>query len=315
MAPIDRSLFSGENNIDIGHLDGLEIGNEVEAVEEALSRWDWDGRATGCVILRLSPDNTAVNGGTFATRGRLTKDEFKTEAVKIWPTAEAGTLLTIQVPDARTFTFKQGNMASDLVDMNEVEHCITSGNRLVLQDDYREKGIGHFSLRLVCHLAKATAKGGVMLRFTVVLFPASGEEVLAASDLASQPGWPGFKVAEGDMGLYPRATIEWGCPILPLLLTGSAWGNEITAPEGAEMRDRIAAIMATSEPADTGKTRKSLVSKWEKYRKSPGEFPTKRSPVTWPKPLPRRNQGKTLISHPVNVHIGYCKSRSQIQAA
>jgi hypothetical protein len=295
MAPIDKSLFAGANNIDIGHLDGLEVNNEVEAIEEALNRWDWNGRATGCVILRLAPDNRSVTSGSFATRGRLTKDEFKVEAARIWPTAEAGTLLTVQVPDARVFSFKMGGMASDLLDMSDVEHCVTtSSSRLVLHNEYREKGIGHFCLRLVCHLAKASVKGGITLRFTVVLFPASGEEVLAASDLAAQPGWPGFKVAEGEMGLHPRATVEWGCPILPLLLTGTPWGNEITAPVGEELRDRIAAIMATSEPADTGKTRKSLVAKWEKYKKNPDDFPSKRSPLSWPKPPQRRIQGKCV---------------------
>ena len=306
MPSMDRSLFEGEDCIDIEDLKKAEVENCEEAVGEALRRFNWTGQATGCVILQLAPDNCSVASGQFATRGRITKDDYKWEASKIWSAAETGLLLTLQVPDASAFTFCEGGLCSDLLDMANVEHCITSTGRgasLLLQANYKEKGIGAFCLRLVCHIARASTRNGIVLGYTVLLFPGTSEEVLAVSEWAKSPSWPGLKVTEGEMLLLPTPSSPWKCPILPLLQTGTPWGMDTAIPALDELRGKVAAIMATSEPAESCKTRKALMSKWEKFANCPDEFTPRRSPLTWPKPPSTRNQGRKCDTDPKPVPV------------
>ena len=126
MPAMDKSLFEGASHMDREDLKKLEVVNCEDAVAEALRGFNWSGQAAGCIILQLSPDNNTAASGQIATRGRISKEDYKWEAAKIWPTAEAGLLLTIQVPDAGLFTFSEGGLCSDYVDMENIEHCVTS---------------------------------------------------------------------------------------------------------------------------------------------------------------------------------------------
>ena len=210
--------------------------NTGEAVEEALRHFDWDGHAAGCTILNLAPDNGSVASGSFAVRGRLAKEEWKVDAAKIWSTAEQGLTLTLQIPGGSGFTFGGGGMCSDYLEGDQVEHCITTsgrGGQLVLQSNHKEKGVGTFCLRLVCHLQKASCRSGITLGLVVLLFPGTSEEVLNMSELAKSPSWPGLKVMEGEMPLLPTPSIPWKCPALPLLLTGTPWAAMVTTPTGS----------------------------------------------------------------------------------
>ena len=297
MPPMEKSLFETGHTIGRDDLKKLEVENSGEAVAEGLRRFNWDGQAAGCLVLLLSPDNSTVSSGEFAARGRLSKDDHKWEASKIWGTAEAGLLLTLQLPDAGAFTFSEGGLCSDYLDMENVEHCVTTtgrGGQLVLQANYKDKGVGAFCLRLTCHIQRASARNGVSLGFSVLLFPGTSEEVCNISEWARSPSWPGLKVAEGEMPLLPNPSSPWGCPTLPFLQTGSPWIGNPTLPPMEELRGRIGAIMATSEPADTCKTRKTLMGRWERYTNNPDEFVPKRSPLTWPKPKSTRTQGRRV---------------------
>ena len=294
---MEKSLFSNPAEIEAEYLDGLEVLNQKEAVDEALQRWDWNGRPAGCAVLKLSPDNNGVVGAQFVTRGRLTKEVFTIEAAKLWSTANQAATLTVHIPTADIFTFSQGGLTSDFVGMNAVEHSVTSNGSTIPTNNYPENGIGQFSLRLVASLQKATVKAGVILRFTVLIYPATGADMLDRSSLAKNPGWPGFKLMEGEMTLLPRPPTPWGCPVLPLLQTGAPWGTETTAPPAEELRDRVAWLMATSEPPDHCKSLKALTARWDYLSSHPGDYTAKRSAITWPKPQLRRVQGRNYYSN------------------
>jgi hypothetical protein len=296
MPPIERSLFDGGQAIGEDDLRRLEIENNAEAVDEALKRFEWSGQAAGCTVLQLAPDNKSVSSGQFAVRGQLSKEDFKWEAAKIWGGAEQGLLLTIQLPDGSGFNFSGGGMCSDYLDMQNVEHCLTTTGRnaqLVLQQNYKDKGVGAFCMRMICHLQRASVRNGVTLGYTILLFPGTSEEVLNVSEWAKSPSWPGLKVLEGEMPLLPAPSSPWKCPTLPLLQTGSPWDANATTPTMEELREKVAWIMATSEPGDHCKTRKTLMARWEKYTNQPDEFNPKRSPLTWPKPVHTRVPGRT----------------------
>jgi len=297
MPPIEKSLFDGGQLLEDEDVRRLEVANTGEAVDEALRRFDWGGHAAGCTVLQLTPDNSAVASGQFAVRGRLTKEEWRLEAAKIWNTAEPGLTLTIQIPAGSGFTFSGGGMASDYLDMEQVEHCVTTsgrGGQLILQSNYKERGVGTFCIRMVCHIQRASSRSGVTLGFTILLFPGTSEEVMNISELAKSPSWPGLKVIEGEMPLFPTPSVPWKCPTLPLLQTGTPWAGSISMPTVEELREKVAWIMATSEPGEACKTRKTLLSRWEKFANHPDEFCPKRSPLTWPKPTQTRIQGREM---------------------
>jgi len=219
------------------------------------------------VILNLSADNMSATGGQFAARGRLAKEEVKIDTTKLWREAEPGYLLTLKVPTGGEFVFG-GGLCSDYLEASAVDHCITASGRNgqpVLQADYASKGVGAFCLRLVCHITKATRKSGVTLAYTVLIFPGTGEEVLDVSDLAASPSWPGLKAADGEMALLPLPSVAWGCPVLPLLRTGSPWEDEPTVPPPGELIMRLSWIMATSEPADVCKKKKAMFGRWQRF--------------------------------------------------
>jgi hypothetical protein len=287
MAPVDKALLSGSEVIPIEDLQKLEIRNYSGAVDYALQQFKWNGRAAGCLVLQLSPDNADIAAGQFVARGRLAREDVKVEANKLWAEADNNTILTIKVPDGGAFTFGDGGLCSDYLDNDQLEYQVGSGGRgsqTIPQAEYGEKGIGAFCVRMVCHLTRVTVKSGVILTYTVLVFPGSAEEVESVSELAQSPSWPGLKLVDGELTLLPLATSKWGCPVIPLLLTGSPWEDECSHPPFKDMRTKIDWILTTSEPPDVCKTRKALLSKWQRYAQNPDEFVTRRSPLTWPKP-------------------------------
>jgi len=295
MAPIDKELFRRGEPIEGEDVLKLQVLNGEEAVDAALKRFGWTGRAAGCIILRLGADNRSATAGQFAARGRLAREEVRLDAAKIWKDAEAGYTLSIKIPDGGQFGFGGGGLCSDFLDDGGVEHCVTAsgrGGQAVLQDERADKGIGAFCLRLVCHIVRATRKSGVTLAYSVLIYPGSAEEVTDVSDLAGSPSWPGIKAADGEMPLLPFAATRWGCPVLPLIRTGSPWEEEPVLPEPEELIARISWIMATSEPPEVCKTKKSLLSRWQKYSENPDEFTAKRGPLSWPKPQQSRQTGR-----------------------
>ena len=287
MSTLDRALFGGEASMCISDLGRLETRNYSDGVDEALKLFKWSGRTAGCVVLNLNADNSAVAGGQFMARGRLAKDAVKIEANKLWEAAESNLILTVQIPEAGVFTFGEGGLCSEYMESDNVEFCVTTNNRsaqVVLASDYGRKGIGAFCIRLVCYIAKASPRYGVTLGYTVLIFPGNAEQVCDVSELTSSPSWPGLELAKGELNLLPLPSEPWRCPVLPLLLTGEPWTDEATHPPFEELREKIAWVMSTSEPAETCKTRKALVARWQKLANSPDDFSPKKSPLAWPNP-------------------------------
>ena len=50
MAPLDKAMFSGNQSISTDELEKLEVLNHAEAVDEALKRFKWNCRTTGCIV-------------------------------------------------------------------------------------------------------------------------------------------------------------------------------------------------------------------------------------------------------------------------
>ena len=300
MPLIDRALFGGESELLPRVAALLEISDYEDSVTAALTAHKWNGKAIGCISLELNEDNTQVEGGCFLVRGPLDTKDIKLKANTIWNTS-SDIQLTVKVPDGSSFSFEDGSLCSEYLPSEEVSHCFTRPDEGatangILASELEDLGISSFCLRLLCHLARASQRNGVVLHYTVLIFPGPKEEIMAASELAQSASWPGLLLTEGDLTLFPVPTHAWQCPILPLIYTGSSWDQDnIVLPPANELRRAIASIMIRSTPPEVYKTRAGVLRNWEKYCNSPEEFTPKRSPITWPAPEPAEPPTGSLL--------------------
>ena len=289
MAPIDRALFLGDSDLDPTILPQLEVADYGDAVTNALRFFKWDGQAVSCIVLELSPDNKRVTSGSLEVKGPLQTGDIKLKASTLWANAPPEVSLVIRVPDGGGFGFDDGSLCSDYLPSEEISHSFSHADgssrpTVITAAEHSDYGVGPFCLRLVCHIIRATPKSGVILRYSVVAYPGTRDDLMDVSELAQSPCWPGLLLADGDMQLAPLPHKPWQCPVLPFFRTGTPWGEEPVIPSASELRRAIGSIMARSTPPELYKTRAGIMRNWEKYANNPDEFVQKRSPLTWPEP-------------------------------
>lgn len=296
MGVLPKSLFSGTGNISENDRKKLRVNSFAEGVETVLGDFLWDGRAAATVGLTLSDDGKKVESGRFITRGRLEDRSIKVAASNIWEEADDSVVLTLNLSRAETFKFTDGGLYSQYADQSAVNyslHSVTEGNAPIpiMAQERSEWQVGDFCLRQICHVSKSsTAKGGVALAYSVLIYPTSKEQLRQGSDLTASPSWPGLKVCSGEMLLLPRPTTPWGCPVLPILRTNADDGE---IPSAAALRHAIGAIMGKAGLPDIMKDSQNLRAKWEHFAENPGEFSEKTAPIAWPKqPEPEPESGK-----------------------
>ena len=303
MPTLDKSFFGGTGNPDPRTAIKAEIVNTGDSLDDALEALGGEDAALiACVVLHLTADNTKVNNGEFALRGYIDVTELRIVCKKIWPKADAGISLCLTIPEAKVFTFSNGGLASDYVDQELVRHHFVEGteNRApqrLAANTAKEKGAGEFSLRVIAQIARSEPSKGVKIMVSVLLFPLNAKAMMDSAEGAVAAGWPGFFVFETDCLLGPKASTEWGCPIMPLLKTGSASKDSPRVPFGEDLRLAVAAIMGRSYKPEYYKTPATVQDKTTHYTEHPEEFTDRPSTVTWPKlqPVPRKGENQKYI--------------------
>ena len=288
MAPMDINLFKGHSDITASEFVRLAAENSENDVANVLKDFKWNGnKIIGSVILHLSEDNCRVDGGNFQARGSFPQKEVKMKAASIWPGTEGRVTLTIKLPKVDIFKFDD-SLASEYVPSEEIAHsfsAVEDGEIIpILAAEREEWRVGDFCLRLVCHITKATAKSGVTLKYTLLIFPGQRESIMDVSELAQSASWPGMKVTEGELPLCPMPQKIWQCPILPVLVTSNTFEQEPGPPPADELRRAIAAIMCRAAAPEVCKSRTEMMNKWQRYANNPDEFVAKPGPLSWPTP-------------------------------
>ena len=289
MPGMDSAMFGQPSDIADSDITNFEVDNIGEAVTDALAGQGWNGEPVGTVLLQLSPDNERVAAGNFCARGRDER-EFKIRAEKAWLDADLSVTVTIRMPELDSFSFSDGGLTSDWLQDEEVVHYfhVTQEDgtaRPILTPNLEEWGIGKFCLRLVCFPAKACSrKKGVVLKYFLMMYPASKTELTQMSPHTRSGSWPGLKLGEGEMAVLPRPSAPWGCPIVALLKPAVEFAQLAKAPSAAALRHAIACIMRRCGMPDVSRGATSLTSKWERFRTAPASFTTKEVPLVWPLP-------------------------------
>jgi len=295
MPILDKKLFLEEGEIDPEDLAKLVVTNSTSEAAAKLTALGWDGKAKCCsIVLSLSADNLRVDKANFLVRGDLA-GKIVLEANKLWEKADSNVTLVLKLTHGEIFMFSEGDLASDIVAQDAVAHAFYVNKEgrapaVVLEADYHEWGIGEFSLRATAVLSNnSSAKAGVIVKLTILLFPVSKANLLDRYELAQCSAWPGLRVAEGHLPLFPRPAKPWGCPVLPLLITS---GQGQTAPAEALQR-AISGLMNKSVETESARTGKALLEKWRKIVAQPQDLTVKSGDLTWPvAPVPATEKSK-----------------------
>jgi hypothetical protein len=294
MPTLDKRFFAGDGEIDPGECAKLEVRNTASEVESALSEFGWTGGPAACVVLTLSADNKKVEKGNFVVVGAFS--DFKEEITKIWPGSSDGVLLRIKFKTATVFQFTEGGLTSNLTHQDNTEHAFYAQTddgapEVILEAEYPDYGIGEFCTKLVCNVSKnSSVRDGIVIKYTLLLFPLGKEDLLEKYPAAKEAAWPGLVVLEGECPLMVRPTAAWGSPAWPLLQTGTSLERQPQLPSGEELRAAMGAVMANATAPESSRTAKSLLSRWKKLAASPEDLVAKKAATEWPKPQQGPNE-------------------------
>ena len=276
--------------IDPGDRDKLKVFNNTIDVGVALKSLGWDGKSKcSSISLSLSADNKRVEKAVFLVRGDL-EGKLAMDANKIWERADSNVSLIMKLNQGEMFIFSEGDLASDILAQESVSHAfyVSKEGRPpapILEADYHEWGIGSFSLRLTGVISgTSSVKNGIVVKYSILLFPDSRANLLDKYELAQSAAWPGLRIAEGHLPLIPRPTKPWGCPVLPLVLPGIPLELSSEWPPPEALRRAIGSLMNKSVEVETARTSKALLEKWRKIVAQPGELAIKTGAISWPLP-------------------------------
>ena len=286
---MDRRFFEGDPSISGSALARSEVNNAGSSVDSVLRKFKWDGKAAGCVVTSLSPDNREVTEAFLVVRGSLDDRDEKIDASRLWQDANPNVVLTIRCPKADAFTFSHG-LGSDLIQDADLVHFFHELREdgpptPILTKDLSEWGIGRFCVRMVCYISRSTSiNKGIIMKYVLLVFPEEKGEMLARSDQAKLGSWPGVKFAEGEFPLGPAAMPFWQCPILPCILPGTPFTSLAVAPASEKLRRAIASVLYQAVTPDCCKNSAAMAARWEKIRGAREPIQTKPPPLTWPQP-------------------------------
>ncbi len=185
MAELEKNLFGGSRNLDAEEIKKLSVINFSTEVGARLAAHGWNREVSWASIgLFLSADNQLVEGGSFLVRGPVDGKQITVEADKIWPGADKRAALLLRFNDGAIFSFTEGGLVSDILGREAVTYSLVAiaDNRQpapILEANYEEWGFRGFSLRMLCTLSKKSSqKTGVIIKYTILLFPMDKKPML-----------------------------------------------------------------------------------------------------------------------------------------
>jgi hypothetical protein len=105
--------------------------------------------------------------------------------------------LAIRISSLNPFHFSDGGLWSDLIPREKFRHHFFDSEKTPILEGYSDLGIGDFCLRLVCQpSSKSSGWKGVILKYTILLFPAS-IEVLSDFAESKFPGQMAITICSG----------------------------------------------------------------------------------------------------------------------
>jgi hypothetical protein len=297
-AELDKRWFSGQDDLPEIIAENVEASSFGRALNATLGKNGWDGKTAAGVGLELSSDNRAVKSGQFFLRGPLSGEQGQIQASKLWERAAADAVAIFKFPHGGEFDFSGGSLASEYLEGEAVKLAIERSGQQVPPEEWQQIGITPFSLRLIAYLDKLSNKNGPKVKFNLLFFPASREQMDELADAVQGPAWPGVKILEGHAALFPKAPQEgWGCPIYPILCTSTKFEAAPNLPASHEIRYAIAKIMATARLPVPCANQGTMRRKWAQIQADPEAYEERTPAVVWPLPAEARQRaGEKALS-------------------
>ena len=247
MVSLDDRFFRGESDLSADTVNKLATVDTEKGVTEVLTRWGWEGQLIAGVVLAVSTDGSTAQDGRFFVKGKLTEEPVTLQAGKLWPKADAEVMVTMMLPKGDNFKFEEGRVFSEYLELDRSQFVYRKAGQTIEPGDWKKAHVGDLTLRLFTQLDKsANGKEGPTLRYTLLSFSQSKEELVDCQQ-ASNPRWPGIKIAEGRLNLFPKAREgTWGAPIFPILDLAMRADNSSQVPGGQELRYALSTIMRTA---------------------------------------------------------------------
>ena len=264
MPVLAKKWFREKGEFPPGLAKNLQVASFGSPVTQTLVKLGWDGRLIAGIGLELSPDNRHTLRGEFFLRGQFTREAISVQASNLWPNVDPAISLQLVLPDAASFSFRSGNLCSDLIACEDFKHKFTKGGTVILPPDWAANGIGETAMRAVSHLDKASnGHEGPQAKTTILLFPRSVDDLIQLSDHTQSPAWPGLRVLEATCHFFPSPD-DWADPICPLFQFGSPPTEAPNLPSSQEIKFQIAATMRSAKRATACTNYKGLAKHWEK---------------------------------------------------
>ncbi len=283
MPDLKQTFFANPAELSSAQIQTLSSTSQGLGLRDTLTAMGWQGNPIGTICLHLSPDGTRAASGRFGLWGVLSIDQIEFQASKLWENTPRGLTVRISDMQGQQFQFNNGQLQSDYTDGDSFNITVTKGGQEIPSAEWAANGIGNMSLRAFAHLDKSSNRlNNPLLKVTVLAVPLSADELAALSDRTQHPAWPGLRILECQANLFPSADSQsWGCPILPLLLTGARGATTNAVPSAAHLRFAIAEIMRSAALPTACASRGSLHDKGQEALDSDEDPEVRRPTITW----------------------------------
>ena len=105
------------------------------------------------------------------------------------------------------------------------------------------------------------------MKYNVMIMPVSRPELEKLTAHHSNPSWPGIKLGEGEMPLFPKPTTAWQCPVVPLFRPGLPLSIKPHIPDSKLLRKAISAVMRKAGAPEGSRSAATMSVKWDKITK------------------------------------------------
>ena len=140
---------------------------------------------------------------------QLEEEPERIEAKTIWADTDENVIQSLKLNNREIFTFNATGLTSDILPRENVQ------------------GIRNFCLRMACTISKnSSVRKGVVLKYSILIFPDSKGNMLSTYKLAQSLAWPGMRVIDGELVMLPILPAKWRCPLL--LYLSSCRGHHLS---------------------------------------------------------------------------------------
>jgi hypothetical protein len=188
-ADLHQKWFAGADELPEMVAENLEVPGFGRPLNATLGKNGWDGKAAAGIGLELSSDNRTVKSGQFFLCGPLSTELGQIQANKLWERAAKDLLVTFSFPHGGEFNFSDGSLASDYLEGKSVKIAFERAGQRVPQAEWQQSGITPFSLRLIAYLDKLSNKHDPRIKFNLLFFLATREQMEEIADAVQGPAY------------------------------------------------------------------------------------------------------------------------------